>query len=163
MLWSHDFDINLDSYFASNQTSNNYLFFHPKILHTSFLAFELYCHQAPYCCHLYFSCIDSDTTCSYINLDITFYTSALALSRAEVLHIFQSHCLLARKDYLQISTFLDLVIVKQEEVPYALQKKATERATSKMVRSWLARYSRPDPQKRQHQLLSLFLFGGGLF
>ena len=45
---------------------------------------------------------------------------------------------LARKDYLQISAFLDLVVVEREEVPHALQKKATGGATSEVVRSRLA-------------------------
>ena len=38
------------------------------------------------------------------------------------------------KDYLQINVFPDLVVVEQEEKPHVLQKKATGRATSKVVR-----------------------------
>ena len=45
---------------------------------------------------------------------------------------------LARKDYLQISAFMDLVVVEREGVPHALQKKATGGATSKVVRRRLA-------------------------
>ena len=45
---------------------------------------------------------------------------------------------LARKDYLQISVFLNLIIVKQEEVTYVLQKKAIRGAINKVMRSWLA-------------------------
>ena len=40
---------------------------------------------------------------------------------------------LTRKDYLQINAFLDLVVMKQEECPHALQRKATRGVTSKVV------------------------------
>ena len=54
---------------------------------------------APCCCHPHFSYIDSDTSYSCTDLDITFYTSALALFGAEVLYILQSQgqtaCLIA--------------------------------------------------------------------
>ena len=38
------------------------------------------------------------------------------------------------KDYLQISAFADLMVLEQEEKPYALQKKAIGGATSEMVK-----------------------------
>ena len=47
-------------------------------------------------------------------------------------------CKLARKDYLQISAFLDLVVVERKGVPHALQKQATRGATTEMMRSRLA-------------------------
>lgn len=37
-------------------------------------------------------------------------------------------CQLERKNYLQINAFLDLVIIEQEEKPYALQKKTIKKA-----------------------------------
>ena len=43
---------------------------------------------------------------------------------------------LTRKNYLQISGFLDLVLVEQEKVPHTLQK-ATKRATKKVVKKQL--------------------------
>ena len=43
------------------------------------------------------------------------------------------------KNYLQISAFLDPVVMKQEEISYALQK-ATGEATSKVVRRQLAKH-----------------------
>ena len=58
-------NINLDLSFASNQTSN---IFYSKILHASFSTFDLPC----------------------INLNITSYTLALALSREKVLHVLES-------------------------------------------------------------------------
>ena len=45
---------------------------------------------------------------------------------------------LIKKNYLQNSVFLDLMVIKQEKVSYTLQK-ATEKATSKVVKSWLIR------------------------
>ena len=60
-----DFDINLESSFASNRTSN---IFHPKILYTLFLVFDLFC----------------------TNSDIIFYILALAISREEILYVLQS-------------------------------------------------------------------------
>ena len=63
--WSRDPDIDLDSSFASNQTSD---IFHPKILHASLSASDL----------------------SRTDLDITSYTLALALFGEEVLHVLRS-------------------------------------------------------------------------
>ena len=64
MLWSYNFNIdpniNLDSSFASNQTSN---IFHPKILYASFSAFGLPC----------------------TDVDITFYILTLTFFRKKVL------------------------------------------------------------------------------
>ena len=58
--WSRDPNIDLDSSFAFNRTSN---IFYPKILHASLSAFDL----------------------PYTDLDIILHTSALALSREKVL------------------------------------------------------------------------------
>ena len=67
--WSRDFDIDfdikLDLFFTSNRTSN---IFHPKILHASFSAFNLFCTDS----------------------DITSYTSALAASGKKVLCVLRS-------------------------------------------------------------------------
>ena len=48
---------------------------------------------------------------------------------------------LAKKSYLQISVFLDLVVVEKERVFYALQKKTIKKVTSEVVKSWLARHN----------------------
>ena len=113
-------DLDIESSFASNRTSN---IFHPKILHTSFSTFDL----------------------PYIDLDITSYTSTLALPGKEVLRIAykplpikQNAWAQAYKDYLQINAFPDLVVVKQEGSPHALQKKATRGAAVSNERDgWL--------------------------
>ena len=72
--WSHDPDIELS--FASNQTSN---IFNPKILHASFSASDFSRHRASHRCLGQLPRTD---------LNKTSYTSALALSGAEVLYIF---------------------------------------------------------------------------
>lgn len=44
-----------------------------------------------------------------------------------------------RKNYLQINAFPDLVVMKQEENPYTLQKKATKKAAvSNEKDDWLS-------------------------
>ena len=59
----------------------------------------------------------------------------IALLRLEVLRVLQKpEYKLSRKNYLQINVFPDLVVVKQEEYPYALQMKAIGGATSEVVR-----------------------------
>ena len=67
-------------------------------------------------------------------------TLVIAPLRLEVLRVLRKpEYKLLRKDYLQINAFPDLVVVEREEYPHALQKKATRRATSKVVRevtSW---------------------------
>ena len=72
--WSRDPDIDLDSSFASNRTSD---IFHPKILHASLSASDL----------------------PRTDLDITSHTPALALSGGEVLRVLRSRgqaaCLMA--------------------------------------------------------------------
>ena len=61
---------------------------------------------------------------------------------------------LMRKDYLQTNAFPNLVVVKREEYPHALQKKTTGgRVTSKVVRRRLAGHSQTWLLGRQHQLL----------
>lgn len=53
----------------------------------------------------------------------------------------QSHATLSayKKNYLQINPFLNLLIVKQEENPYALQKKAIEKVIVSNKRiNWLS-------------------------
>ena len=126
--WSHDPDI--ESSFISNQTSK---IFNPKILHASFSAFDLPRHQAPHCCLSQVPRTDSD---------ITSYTSALALSEAEVLRIFQNRCLIAGSR----------VKTTYRSAPFpsggggardALQWKATRGATSEVVRE-TAGWTRPD-------------------
>ena len=71
--WSRNPNIDFDLSFPSNQTSNN---FH-LILHALLSAFNLLC----------------------TDLDIISYTSALALSKAKVLHVLRSQgqavCLMA--------------------------------------------------------------------
>ena len=61
---------------------------------------------------------------------------------------------LARKDYLQISAFLDPVIVEREGVLHALWK-SIGGATSEVVRRRLAGRGQAWLSGRQHQLLSL--------
>ena len=58
------------------------------------------------------------------------HQSTLALSRVEILHV---------ADYLQTNAFPDLVVMKQEEYPHALQKKVIRKATSKVVRETASR------------------------
>ena len=53
--------------------------------------------QAHCCRHPHFSRIDSDTTYSRTDLDITSHTLALALFGAEVLHVLQSQAGLQEK------------------------------------------------------------------
>ena len=121
--WSRDPDI--ESSFASNQTSN---IFNPKILHASFSASDLPRHRAPHCCLGQLPRTDSDTTS---------YTSALALSGAEVLRVFQSRCLIAGSQ--EKTTYRSAPFPSGDGgARDALQKKVTRGATSKVVRSWLA-------------------------
>ena len=130
-----DPNIDLDSSFAFNQTSN---IFYPKILHASMSDFDLPCHQAPRRRHPHLSCIKLG------------YQLALALSKVEVLHVAyeplpikQNAWAQAYKDYLQINAFPDLVVVEREGNPHALQRKATGGATSEVVRE-TAGWTRPD-------------------
>ena len=51
---------------------------------------------------------------------------------------------LARKDYLQISAFPDLVVVEREENPHALQRKATGRAAVSGERDGWLDATKPD-------------------
>ena len=134
--WSCDFDI--ESSFASNQTSN---IFYPKILHASFSASDLPCHRAPHRCHPHLPRTDSDTTYSRTDSDITSHTSALALSGAEVLRVLRSRgqaaCLMAgsrEKTTYRSAPFPSGGGGARD----ALQRKATGGATSEVVRSRLA-------------------------
>ena len=62
-------------------------------------------------------------------------TLVVAPLRLEVLRVLRKlEYKLSRKDYLQINAFPDLVVVKREEYPHALQRKATRGATSEVVR-----------------------------
>ena len=70
MLWLRDLNIDLDLSFTYNQISNIFYF---KILHALFLAFDIF----------------------YTNLDITSYTSALALSKEEVFCVLWNQSLAA--------------------------------------------------------------------
>ena len=115
--WSRDLNIDLDSSFASNQTSN---IFYLKILHTLLSASDLL----------------------YINSDITSHTSALALSREKVLRVLQSQDQAA---YL-MAGLQEKTTFKSAPFPSggdgardALQRKATGGVMSKMVRRRLAR------------------------
>ena len=74
---SRDPDIDLNSSFASNRTSN---IFHPKILHASFSSSDLPCHQAPHRCHPHLPRTNLDTTYSHTDSDITSHLSALSSS-----------------------------------------------------------------------------------
>ena len=119
--WSRDPDI--ESSFASNQTSN---IFHFKILHASFFSFR------PPLPPL------RATRCRYprTDLDTTSYISALALSGAEVLCVFQSRCLIAgsqKKTTYRSAPFPSGGGGARD----ALQRKATRGATSEVVRSGL--------------------------
>ena len=130
--WSRNPDI--ESSFASNRTSN---IFHPKILHASFSASDLPRHRAPHRCHPHLPRTDSDTTYSCTDSDTTSYTSALALSGAEVLRVFQSHCLIA--GLREKTTYRSAPFPSGGgRARDALQRKATGGATSEVVRSRLA-------------------------
>ena len=131
--WSCDPDINLDSFFASNQT---YDIFYPKSLHASLSASDL----------------------PRTDLDITFHTFALALSRGEVLCVLQNR---GQAAYL-IAGLREKTTYKSapfwirwwwsEGVPHALWK-ATGGATSEVVRRRLAGRGQAWLSGRQHQLL----------
>ena len=61
---------------------------------------------------------------------------------------------LMREDYLQTNAFSNLVVVKREEYPHALQRKATEKGVmSKVVKRQLAGRGQAWLLGRQHQLL----------
>ena len=45
---------------------------------------------------------------------------------------------LTKKNYLQISAFLDLMIIEQEEVFHTIQKKTIGKAMSKVIKKRLA-------------------------
>ena len=143
--WSRDPDI--ESSFASNQTSN---LFNPKILHASFSTSDLPRHRAPHRCLGQFPHTDSNTT---------FHISALAFFGAEVLRVFQSHCLIAgsrEKTTYRSAPFPSGGGGARD----ALQRKATGGATSKVVRSRLAGRSQAWLLGCQHQLLRSTLSGG---
>ena len=124
--WSRDPDI--ESSFASNRTSN---IFNPKILHASFSASDLPRHQASHRCLGQLPRTDLDTTS---------YTLALALSRAEILHVFQSRCLIAGSQ--EKTTYRSAPFpASGGGARDALQRKATGGATSGVVRSRLAGHS----------------------
>ena len=115
----------MKSSFIFNQTSNIFL---SKILHISFLAFELLCHQAFYYYHPHLP---------RTNLNIILYTSALAFSRKKVLRVLQSQgqaaCLMAglqKKTTYRLAPFL----TSGNRARDALQKKANRGVISKVVR-----------------------------
>ena len=88
---------------------------------------QAHCRRQP---HLYYT--DLDTTYSRANLDITSYTSALALSGAEILRVLQSRAGLREKTtYRSAPSWIWWWW--SEGVPHALWK-ATGGATSKVVR-----------------------------
>ena len=93
--------------------------------------------QVPRCCHPHFSCTDLDTTS---------YTSALAFSGAEVLHVLQSQGQIAwlmaglqKKTTYRSAPFPS----SGDGARDALEWKATRRVTSEVVRV-TAGWTRPD-------------------
>ena len=96
MTWSRDLA------YSSRKNKLHLSSFHPKILHTS-LSTPTPLATAMTSRRRYFrtdsdttySRTDSDTTYSRTDSDTTSHTSALALSGAEVLRVFQSRCLVA--------------------------------------------------------------------
>ena len=127
MLWSHDLTL------CPAVTWSQLISTHP-LLTTKLLTKPL---QAPCRYHPHLS---------YTNLDITFYTSALGLSRVEVLHALQSKgqaaCLIAglrEKTTYRLAPFLSGA-GKARDV---LQWKATRGATSEVVRQ-TAGWTRPN-------------------
>ena len=98
--------------------------------------------QAPRHCHPHLSCTDLDTTS---------YTSALALSRAEVLCVLRSRAGSQEKTtYRSAPSWIRWWW--SEGVPHALWK-ATGGATSEVVRRRLAGRGQAWLSGRQHQLL----------
>ena len=70
-------------------------------------------------------------------------TLVVALLRLKVLRVLRKlEYKLSRKDYMQINAFLNLVVVEREEYPHALQRKATGKATSEVVKE-MAGWTRP--------------------
>ena len=64
---------------------------------------------------------------------------------------------LTRKNYLQISIFLDLVVVEQEKVFHALRENIIE-ILNKLVRRWLAGHIQTPLLRRQYKLLLTSLY-----
>ena len=73
------------------------------------------------------------------------YKSALAFSKVKVLYVvFELNKQFAlivgsQKNYLQTNAFLNLMVVKWKEYPYALQKKATRKGTKEVIRETAGR------------------------
>ena len=102
--------------------------------------------QAPRRCHPHLFCTDSDTTYFCTDLDTTSHTSVLALFRKEVLRVLQTRgqaaCLMAglrEKTTYRSAPFSSGGGGAKD----ALQRKATGRATSELVRE-TAGWTRPD-------------------
>ena len=88
MTWSRDLA------YLSRKNKLHLSSIHPKILHAA-LSTPTALATAMKASHCRYSCTDLDTIYYCTNSDITSYTSALALSGAEVLCVFQSRCLVA--------------------------------------------------------------------
>ena len=122
--------------------------------------------QVPHCCYPHPHCTNLDTTYFCINLDIIFYTLALAFFRKKVLLILQSW---GQATYWMASL--------QEKTTYksalfpsggsrarnALQKKVTRGAISEVVEE-MASWIRPDLTIRTSTsaFTKSFLYSGGL-
>ena len=95
---------------------------------------------------------------SRTDLDTTSHTSIQTLYGAKVLHVFQSHCLITGSQ--EKTTYRSALFPSGGGgAKDALQKKATRKATSEVVRSWLAGRSQAWLSERQYQLLKSILNG----
>ena len=80
--------------FTSNQILN---IFYSKILYALFSAFDLFCYYYKHLIIVILIYFYNNLNIIYfcIDLNTTSYILALALFRAKILYIFQSHCLIA--------------------------------------------------------------------
>ena len=90
--------------------------------------------QATCCCYFYLSCTDLNITYSCTDSNITSYTLALALFEKKVLRVLQSQAGLQEKTIYKSALFPSGSAGARD----ALQKKAIEGATSKVVKRRLA-------------------------
>ena len=102
-------------------------------------------------CHPHLPCTNSNTTYSCTDSDTTSHTSALAFSRAEVLHVLRSQAG-SRENITYRSAPSWIRWWWSEGVSHALWK-ATGGATSEVVRRRLAGRGQAWLSERQHQLL----------
>ena len=102
--------------------------------------------------HCYYNLISLVPT--RLSISTSFFWSRSPTRRMWVKQAVCFNPRLTREDYLQANAFPNLVVVKQEEYPHTLQRKATgRRAMSKVVRRRLTRCCQAWLLECQHRLL----------